>query len=117
MKRFLQWENERFGDLQFLNQTENMNNGKSYEYFADLGRTWPSDDPMERPWDYAMKADDDSLINLPQLLERLRPMTPRLDTYVVSPLQVNNSRIGPRAQFLAYGSGIYIIMGFGDVVA
>jgi len=83
MKLFLQWEQERFGDMHFLNQTENMNNGKSYEYFADLARSYPSLDPEERPWDYAMKADDDSLINLPQLAERLRTITPRWDTYVV----------------------------------
>jgi hypothetical protein len=57
--------------------------GKSCDYFADLARMFPSDDPSKRPWDYAMKADDDTLVNIPQLLERSRPMTPREETYMV----------------------------------
>jgi hypothetical protein len=61
-----------------------MNDGKSYEYFADLARLFPSNDPKERPWDFAMKADDDTLINIPQLLERLRPQESRKDLYMVS---------------------------------
>jgi len=81
--RILNWEQERFHDMQILNMTENMNNGKSYEYFADLGRAFPSDEPSERPWDYAMKLDDDSLLNIPQLLHRLRPMVPRRETFMV----------------------------------
>lgn len=84
--RILLWEQERFHDMQILNITENMHDGKSYEYFADLGRRFPSDQPSERPWDYAMKLDDDSLLNIPQLLERLRPMIPRQDTYMVAHL-------------------------------
>lgn len=86
LMRMMLWEQERFKDLQILHQAENMNEGKSYEYFADLGRTYPADDPQERPWDYAMKADDDTLINIPQLLERLRPLTPREDLYMVIPI-------------------------------
>ena len=82
---FLKWEQERYGDLQVLNISENMNEGKSYEYFASLARMFPSDDPLERPYDYAMKADDDTLLNLPQLVERLRPLVPREETYMVLP--------------------------------
>jgi Galactosyltransferase len=81
--RILKWEQERFKDIQMLNQSENMNEGKSFEYFADLARKYPFDDPSKRPYDYAMKADDDSLINIPQLLERLRPLTPRRELYMV----------------------------------
>jgi hypothetical protein len=62
--------------------SENMNSGKSYEYFVDLAKSFPTEDPLERPWDYAMKADDDTLLNLPQLLTRLRPL-PRKDLYMV----------------------------------
>ena len=80
---FLHWEQERFEDLQILNMSENMNDGKSYEYFADLARSFPSGDPLERPWDYALKADDDTLLNLPRLVDRLRPL-PRNDLYMVS---------------------------------
>ena len=81
--RILQWESQRFNDLQILNQSENMNEGKTFEYFSYLARKWPVDDPSKRPWDYAMKADDDSLINIPQLLEKLRPMVPRTSLYMV----------------------------------
>jgi hypothetical protein len=80
---FLKWEQDRYDDLQILNMSENMNEGKSYEYFASLARKFPSDDPNQRPYDYAMKADDDTLLNLPKLVERLRPLVPREETYMV----------------------------------
>lgn len=107
---FLHWEQERFQDLQILSISENMNNGKSYEYFADLARSFPTLDPLERPWDYAMKADDDTLLILPQLLERLRPL-PRTDLYMVPP-RVTVLTLGTRDRNLAYGCGIYTFMGF-----
>lgn len=83
MTDLLEWEQERFGDLQILDQKENMNEGKTFEYFSSLARMYPTDDPAKRPWDYAMKADDDTFVNIPLLLERLRPMTPREETYMV----------------------------------
>lgn len=83
MMRILQWEQERFHDIQILDQFENMNEGKTFEYFSDLARMYPSDDSSKRPWDYAMKADDDTFINLPNLVERLRFLTPRHDSYIV----------------------------------
>jgi hypothetical protein len=82
MKMML-WEQERFKDVKILDMGENMNGGKSYEYFADLGRRYPGDNLQDRPWDYVMKADDDSFINIPQLLERLRAVTPKDDLYMV----------------------------------
>lgn len=83
--RFLKWEQEKFGDIRMLNQSENMNEGKTWEYFATLGRAYNTQNPARRPWDYAMKLDDDTFLNIPQLLERLRPIIPRVDTYVVLP--------------------------------
>jgi len=83
MMDLLHWEQDRFGDLQILNQRENMNEGKTFEYFSSLARMYPAEDPQERPYDYAMKADDDTFVNIPLLLERLRPMTPREDSYIV----------------------------------
>ena len=83
LHHFLKWEQDRYKDLQILNISENMNEGKSYEYFASLARMFPSDNPRERLYDYAMKADDDTLLNLPQLIERLRPLVPREETYMV----------------------------------
>jgi hypothetical protein len=79
---FLHWEQERFQDLHILNMHENMNDGKTYEYFAELARWYPTQDPLERPWDFAMKADDDTLLILPNLLERMRDL-PRDDLYMV----------------------------------
>ena len=87
LRSFLKWEQDRYEDLQILNMHENMNDGKSYEYFASLARMFPSNDPLKRPYDYAMKADDDTLLNLPQLLERLRPLVPREETYIVQSSQ------------------------------
>jgi hypothetical protein len=83
MMDLLHWEQDRFGDLQVLNQRENMNEGKTFEYFSSLARMYPAEDPQQRPYDYAMKADDDTFINIPLLLERLRPMMPRKDSYIV----------------------------------
>ena len=114
MEMFLEWEAERYNDLQILNQTENMNEGKTMEYFSSLARAFPSNNPAERPWDYAMKADDDTLIIIPNLLERLRPMIPRRDTYMV--LRLSSVLMeGPRDRLLAYGRRIYIIVGLGNV--
>ena len=63
---------------------ENMNDGKSYEFFSDLAKMYPADvDVTKRPWDYAMKLDDDAFLNIPNLLERLRPMVPRERTWFV----------------------------------
>jgi hypothetical protein len=71
-----------------------MNEGKSYEYFASLAKMFPSDNPGDRPYDYAMKADDDTLLNLPQLIERLRPLVPREETYMVLPsLELTDIRV------------------------
>lgn len=92
MMDLLQWEQERFGDLQVLNQRENMNEGKTFEYFSSLARMYPIDDPAQRPYDYAMKADDDTFVNIPLLLERLRPMTPREETYMVSSCKLSAGR-------------------------
>lgn len=83
LHHFLKWEQDGYDDLQVLNMNENMNDGKSYEYFASLARMFPSDDPLQRPYDYAMKVDDDTLLNLPALVERLRPLVPREETYMV----------------------------------
>lgn len=85
MSLILQWEQERFGDIHMIEMEENMNDGKSFEYFASLADMYPADLPAaNRPWDYAMKLDDDSFLNIPQLLEKLRPLVPREQTWLVS---------------------------------
>jgi hypothetical protein len=115
MSTFLNWEAEAFGDIQMVDMEENMNDGKSYEYFASLGNMYPADvDATERPWDYAMKLDDDAFLNIPNLLERLRPMVPRRNTWFVrslaptlSLLNVNDSSQGSGdvEELYMYGPG------------
>ena len=83
MSLILRWEQETYGDLHMIEMEENMNEGKSYEYFASLAQSYPSNLSIERPWDYAMKLDDDSFLNIPNLLEKLRPMIPRTETWLV----------------------------------
>ena len=85
MSLILQWEEETFGDIHMIEMEENMNDGKSFEYFASLADMYPDSLPItDRPWDYAMKLDDDSFLNIPQLLEKLRPLVPREHTWLVT---------------------------------
>lgn len=80
----MKWEQESFGDMHMIEMEENMDDGKSYEYFTSLANMYPEDIAEEdRPWDYAMKVDDDSFLNIPNLLEKLRPLTPRQNTWFV----------------------------------
>jgi len=84
MSTFLKWEAEAFRDIHIVDMEENMDDGKSYEYFASLGNMYPAAlDQRERLWDYAMKLDDDSFLNIPNLLEKLRPIVPRRKTWFV----------------------------------
>ena len=58
-----------------IDMEENMNEGKSYEYFASMANMFPQNIPrFERKWDYVMKVDDDTFLHLPNLVEKLRPM-------------------------------------------
>jgi len=82
MSLILEWEQETHGDILMIDMEENMNEGKSFEYFASLANMYPSNvSQSQRPWDYAMKLDDDSFLNIPNLLEKLRPMIPREQTW------------------------------------
>lgn len=110
----LEWENETFGDLHMIDMEENMDDGKSYEYFASLAAMYPSTVSREnRPWDYAMKIDDDAFLHIPNLLEKLRPMR-RDNTWFVRPRQTI-LMIGSRLEKgLLHGwSRVYSLMGFG----
>lgn len=70
--------------MHMVEMEENMDDGKSYEYFTSLANTYPENlTDKDRRWDYAMKVDDDSFLNIPNLLEKLRPLTPRQDTWFV----------------------------------
>ncbi|KAJ2956570.1 hypothetical protein NQZ79_g7616 [Umbelopsis isabellina] len=58
----LEKEYQQYGDLMFLDIEENMNEGKTYEYFRYMAETYNS-----TGLDYVFKADDDSYIRLDRL--------------------------------------------------
>ena len=98
---------------------ENMNDGKSYEYFASLANMYPANVPdTERPWDYAMKLDDDSFLNIPRLLDALRPLVPRAETWFVGlAIYPANVMVGPRRsqRILHVWSRIHSLLGLGNL--
>jgi Galactosyltransferase len=65
-----------YGDIVVLNCTENINEGKTYNYLSNLPDIFGHD----RPYDYVMKTDDDTYLRLDALLESLRGK-PRNDVY------------------------------------
>ncbi|XP_078177818.1 uncharacterized protein LOC144572224 [Carex rostrata] len=64
----------RFDDIIILNCTENMNFGKTYEFFSSLPKILP------QQYDYVMKADDDVFIRLEGLSQSLKKLK-RNDLY------------------------------------
>jgi hypothetical protein len=68
----LQWENNTFGDIHMIDMQENMNEGKSYEYFASMAQMYGKGEREKRRWDYVMKVDDDTFLHLGNLIEKLR---------------------------------------------
>ena len=66
------------GDILVLNCTENMNDGKTYDYFSALPRLFPAG--AEPRYDFAGKIDDDTYYRLGALADTLR-RKPRRDMY------------------------------------
>jgi len=56
------WENEQYHDILHLDCFENLEKGKTYEYFKKVGTDFQ--------WQYThvMKTDDDSFVNIPGML-------------------------------------------------
>ncbi|KQJ90345.1 beta-1,3-galactosyltransferase sqv-2 [Brachypodium distachyon] len=69
-------EAARHGDVLILNCTENMNDGKTHEYFSSVPRLFAA-----APYDYVMKTDDDTYLRVAAMAEELRPK-PRRDVYL-----------------------------------
>lgn len=67
-------ENKIYGDMMVLNMEENMNEGKTFEYFKTAGRLYPYH------YRYVMKADDDTFINFAALIPYLESL-PETGTY------------------------------------
>ncbi|XP_062194152.1 uncharacterized protein LOC133897434 [Phragmites australis] len=69
-------EARQHGDVVVLNCTENMNDGKTYEYLSSVPRLFTLDS-----YDYVMKTDDDTYLRVAALAEELRGK-PRDDVYL-----------------------------------
>ncbi|KAL6880697.1 hypothetical protein ACP4OV_012262 [Aristida adscensionis] len=63
------------GDVVVLNCTENMDGGKTYDYFSAVPRLFAA-----APYDYVGKTDDDTYYRTAALADALRPK-PRRDVY------------------------------------
>ncbi|KAJ4797713.1 Hexosyltransferase [Rhynchospora pubera] len=74
-KVFIALEILRYDDIIILNCKENMNDGKTYAFLSSLLAFYG-----DQPYDFVMKADDDSYIILDKLVESLRDK-PREDMY------------------------------------
>lgn len=70
----------RYDDIIILNCTENMNKGKTLTYFSSLPELFNDTVRPYPPYHYIMKADDDTYLRLPSLVESLKPL-PREDLY------------------------------------
>lgn len=66
----------RHGDILVLNCTENMNHGKTHQYFSSVPRVF-----ADAPYDYVMKTDDDTYLRVAAMADELRPK-PRDDVYL-----------------------------------
>ena len=55
----LQWENDTFHDILHVGCKENLEEGKTYEYFKKVGLEFSS------RYTHVMKTDDDSFVNIP----------------------------------------------------
>ena len=69
-------EAARHGDILVLNCTENMNDGKTHEYFSSVPRLF-----ADAPYDYVMRTDDDTYLRVAAMAAELRSK-PRDDVYL-----------------------------------
>ncbi|XP_061336691.1 hydroxyproline O-galactosyltransferase GALT3-like [Gastrolobium bilobum] len=67
-------------DIMILDCKENMNNGKTLNYFSTLPELLNDTVGPYPPYHYVMKADDDTYLRLNSLVESLKPL-PREDLY------------------------------------
>jgi Galactosyltransferase len=76
-KIFIAMEILTYRDIIILNCMENMNDGKTYTYLSSLPHIYPGD---RRPYDFIIKADDDTYFRLDNLVASLIDK-PREDVY------------------------------------
>lgn len=71
----------RYDDVVILNCSENLNGGKTYGYFSSVPAIFGGEDEEDKPYDYVMKADDDTYLRLGALAATMAA-APREDLYL-----------------------------------
>nr|AFV13465.1 hypothetical protein [Coix lacryma-jobi] len=93
-RAFVALEARVYGDVLVLDCAENAEDGKTYTYFASLPAMLGSGSGGRPPYDYVMKVDDDTFLQLDALVETLRS-APREDMYCGSGLPFHNREFPP----------------------
>ncbi|KAJ3037823.1 hypothetical protein HDV00_001324 [Rhizophlyctis rosea] len=74
LARTVAGEQEQYGDIMILDCEENMDEGKTFEFFHTVAHKYHNSNPPPSAatshYTYVMKADDDTYINLPSLQSR-----------------------------------------------
>nr|CAD1823390.1 unnamed protein product [Ananas comosus var. bracteatus] len=97
-----------YDDIIILNCTENMDNGKTYNYFSSLPTLFDGD----AKYDYVMKTDDDAFFRLPSLIESLRDK-PRSDVYYGLQMPCDKENFFPFPPFMS--GWVHLVVGPGGV--
>ncbi|OEL18973.1 hypothetical protein BAE44_0020008 [Dichanthelium oligosanthes] len=95
-RAFVALEARAYGDVLVFDCAENAEQGKTYTYFASLPAMLGSGSGggAGRPYDYVMKVDDDTFLQLDALVETLRA-SPREDMYCGVGLPFHNRQFPP----------------------
>ncbi|CAL4901916.1 unnamed protein product [Urochloa decumbens] len=83
------------GDIIVLDCAENMDNGKTYTFFSTAARAF-----ADNPYDYVMKADDDTYLRLPALAASLRGAS-RVDAYYGLQMPCDRENFYPFPPFMS----------------
>jgi hypothetical protein len=89
----------RYGDIIVLDCAENMDNGKTYTFFSTVARAFNGSGRRPR-YDYVMKADDDTYLRLPALVESLRGAA-REDAYYGLQMPCDTENFYPFPPFMS----------------
>ncbi|TKW26012.1 hypothetical protein SEVIR_3G158600v4 [Setaria viridis] len=98
---FVALEIMRYGDIIVLDCAENMDNGKTYTFFSTVARAFDAGAGGRRPpYDYVMKADDDTYLRLPALAASLRGAS-REDAYFGLQMPCDRENFYPFPPFMS----------------
>ncbi|CAM0954054.1 unnamed protein product [Alopecurus aequalis] len=97
-------EAARYGDILLLNCAENMDGGKTYDFFSTVARAFPNTTTTTgarpSPYDYVMKADDDTYLRLPALVSWLSGAA-REDAYLGLEMPCDRENFYPFPPFMS----------------